>query len=60
MFQILSVIYYCHNTNIIHRDLKSENILIKKTSNQMGNSFDFGTAKILNEDALEISLIKSS
>lgn len=30
MFQILRGLEYCHSHNILHRDLKSENILINK------------------------------
>ena len=31
MKQLLSTLLYCHNHNIVHRDIKAENILIEST-----------------------------
>ena len=31
MKQLLSALYYCHEHNIVHRDIKAENILIEST-----------------------------
>jgi len=48
LFQIIDGVQAIHNMNIVHRDLKSENIFLKKNKN--GNGFqckigDFGFAK---------------
>lgn len=41
MDQILSAIAYCHSQNVVHNDLKLDNILIEKTGK-------FNTVKITN------------
>jgi serine/threonine protein kinase len=46
MRQILSAVAYLHRMNIIHRDLKLENLLIE-TSTRMIKLCDFGFAKDL-------------
>lgn len=40
--QILSAIYYCHLNNIIHRDLKLENLLLDENDNIKIIDFGFG------------------
>ena len=51
MFQILSAMNYCHNMNILHRDLKPDNILIKKSENGLCKVkiCDFGTSYIFKK-----------
>ena len=51
MFQILSAMNYCHNMNILHRDLKPDNILIKKSENGLCRVkiCDFGTSYIFKK-----------
>lgn len=46
--QILQGLDYCHKKNIMHRDVKPENILI--TREEKIKICDFGSAKILNND----------
>ena len=35
IYQILSAIYYCHSTNIVHRDIKAESILIESIEKEI-------------------------
>jgi len=39
---------YCHNNNIIHRDIKAENILIEQSKEgEKIKLIDFGTALVV-------------
>ena len=51
MFQILSAMNYCHNMNILHGDLKPDNILIKKSECGLCRVkiCDFGTSHIFKK-----------
>ena len=44
--QLCAAVYYLHKNNIIHRDIKSSNILIDNNNNI--KLIDFGVSKILN------------
>ena len=59
MFQILSAMNYCHKMKILHRDLKPDNILIKK--NQDGlcrvKICDFGTSAIFKKGEKQNEII---
>ena len=67
-YQMLSGIAYLHAHNIVHRDLKLENILIseievdKKTNDRYFwiKIIDFGTAKIFEKNKKEKSVVGSS
>ena len=51
MYQILSVVNYCHKMKIMHRDLKPENILITKVEKNgivRIKVCDFGTSQIFH------------
>ena len=65
--QILSGLAYLHSHNIVHRDLKLENILISDTeiSNKQEKLFDikiidFGTAKIFDPNQKNKAIVGSS
>ena len=67
-YQVLSGLYYLHTKNIVHRDLKLENILIseiEKDNNTNEKYFwvkiiDFGTAKIFEKNKKEKDVVGSS
>lgn len=47
MIQILEGIFYCHSKDIIHGDLKPENIIFKDTqSSSPLKIIDFGSSSI--------------
>lgn len=46
--QIVDAIRYCHNSKIVHRDLKLENILFASDSYSMIKIVDFGIAGMFN------------
>ena len=47
MRQILQAVYYCHSRNIIHRDLKTANILV--TDDNQLKLIDFGLSRIVQK-----------
>jgi serine/threonine protein kinase len=51
--QIVAAVAYCHRENIIHRDLKLENIFVKKTDKSalVCKIGDFGLARFLEVQA---------
>ena len=69
MKQIVTAIKYCHNRNILHRDIKPDNILIKFNSEEDINNInmlkstvkiiDFGFARYLPESESASTLVGS-
>ena len=49
LYQLLKAIDYCHKHNIIHRDVKPENLLINSTETSL-KLCDFGFARILPQN----------
>jgi calcium-dependent protein kinase len=66
--QILSGLAYLHSNNIVHRDLKLENILIKEVEKSKETNedlfvlkiIDFGTAKIFDKNKHARAIVGSS
>jgi serine/threonine protein kinase len=46
--QIISAVEYCHQSNIIHRDLKLDNILLTNKDCEVVKIVDFGISGISN------------
>lgn len=44
--QIVSAIAFCHSKNIVHRDLKLENVLLKGKENLEVKVADFGISGV--------------
>jgi calcium-dependent protein kinase len=62
IYQVMSVVFYCHSNYVVHRDLKPENILIenKKDGLIRIKICDFGTAKIYEKNKTERQIVGSS
>lgn len=45
--QILLALRYVHSCNVLHRDLKSDNIMLSGPQNRAIKLADFGIAKVL-------------
>ena len=67
-YQVFSGLCYLHENNILHRDMKPENILISKKEKDLLSDeeyfwiqiIDFGTAKIFEQNKSENSIVGSA
>ena len=58
--EIISAISYCHDNNVVHRDLKLENILfLNKNENSEIKIIDFGISTILEKKENKIKRLNS-
>ena len=57
MEQILSAVFYMHSMNIVHRDLKLENMLLDNANSHRIKIADFGTATEFNPGKSLIQMI---
>jgi serine/threonine protein kinase len=48
-YQVLLAVQFCHDNNVIHRDVKPENILITRGPDYTVKLCDFGFARELRE-----------
>lgn len=55
--QILKTLLFCHEQNIIHHDLKTENILFTDESHTKIKIIDFGISSLINSSCKAGSLI---
>ncbi len=60
MAQVLSALSAAHERNIVHRDVKPENIMLLPRSGDDGGGYvvkvaDFGLAKIVGDDSLKLT-----
>lgn len=50
MRQILSAIAYCHDKNLVHCDLKPENIMLESAESTLIKVIDFGNSSVCTKD----------
>jgi len=55
LIQIINAIEYCHSLNVVHRDLKLENILFADERQRKVKIVDFGIAGLVQDDKPEKS-----
>ena len=54
--QLISAIDHIHRANIVHRDLKLENILLSKNMDILVTDFGLGRIFVENDDSLSMVL----
>ncbi|MEE6521566.1 hypothetical protein FKM82_019833 [Ascaphus truei] len=57
--QLVTAVKYCHDLDIVHRDLKCENLLLDKDFNMKLTDFGFARRLTLDDDDDNVSLSKT-
>lgn len=55
--QLVVSLKYIHASNVLHRDMKTQNVLMGGAQNRVVKVADFGIAKVLSEDAMAETIV---
>ncbi|VDN09341.1 unnamed protein product [Dibothriocephalus latus] len=49
LYQLIGILFQCHKAGVLHRDIKDENLLIDRSTNEL-TLIDFGSGAFLHND----------